>query len=91
MLLTFNKQNFEILECVVIALFFFMVYTVFIRDKLEAHSCAGHKKERFANMGRMLPTKEGLGHKKVEGLGHKKVEGLGHKNVEGYGYGHKRR
>ena len=84
MLLTFNKQNFEILECVVIALFVFMVYTVFIRDKLEAHSCASHKKERFANMGSMLPTK-------VEGLGHKKVEGLGHKNVEGYGYGHKRR
>jgi len=84
MLLTFNKQNFEILECVVIALFVYMVYTVFIRDNLEAHSCASHKKERFTNMGSMLPTK-------VEGLGHKKVEGLGHKNVEGYGYGHKRR
>tara|TARA_Y100000389_G_scaffold186375_1_gene206677 strand:- start:596 stop:823 length:228 start_codon:yes stop_codon:yes gene_type:complete len=75
MLLTFNKQNFEILECVVLALFFYMVYTIFIRDKLEAHSCAGHKKERFTNMRGMLPM----------------TEGLGHKNVEGYGYGHKRR
>lgn len=63
MLLAFNKQNFEILECVVLALFIYMVYTIFIRDKLEAHSCASHKKERFMNMGGMLP-------KKVEGYGY---------------------
>jgi hypothetical protein len=77
MLLTFNKQNFEILECVVLALFFYMVYTIFIRDKLGGKraagcagcaGCAGHKKERFTNMGGMLPKK-----------------------VEGYGYGHKTR
>ena len=81
MFLTYNKQNFDILQCVVVLLAVFAVYTFFLKDKLEgAHCTGGHKKkERFANM------REGMGHQKVEGMGHQKVEGMGHQKVEPYG------
>ena len=91
MLITFNKQNFEIMECLVVALFIYMVYTVFIRSRIEAHNCTGHS-EPFRNMeGLGHASVEGMGHRNMEGLGHASVEGMGHANVEGYGYRNSRR
>ena len=70
MFLTYNKQNFDILQCVVVLLLAFIVYNSFTKDKLEgAHCTGGHKKkERFT--GHM---KEGMGHQKVEPYGNKRM------------------
>jgi hypothetical protein len=77
MFLTYNKQNFDILQCVVVLLLAFVVYNYFTKDKLECTHCTGgHKnKERFT--GRM---KEGMGRMK-EGMGRQKVEPYGNKRM----------
>ena len=58
MLFTFNKQNFEILELFIISLFVYMVYTMFIQNRVEAHNCTGHRREPFINLSDQLPDKK---------------------------------
>jgi hypothetical protein len=61
-----TKQNFDILQCVALLLSLYVLYTLF-KDSHECAHCAGHKKERFANMGN-IHHKEVMGHMK-EGYG----------------------
>ena len=47
MLFSFNKQNFEILELFIVSLFVYMVYTMFIQNRVEAHNCTEIKSEKL--------------------------------------------
>lgn len=70
MFLTFNKQNFQILECAFVVLLIYVVFTMLKKHRVEGAHCSSHKKERFTNMRGV----EGMGHMKVEGMGHMKVK-----------------